>query len=149
MELNMNYATNHTYWCIFLVHNPSDITNNDEFSKWWPYWYMHYTIRSFGDIIYGGCILIWPSTTPRSTKLIWWSTLLPLQGDSTVSLVRPFSFKPINETNRVSQKVIIHNWSLLIYTCATFGILPPITWVMCSSKNLYGRIRSHRKNSKF
>ena len=113
-EVNVDFATNGEYWCVFLSRHPHDEKKSDTLCRWWPDWYMYSHCLKSNDIIYGDRILIRPSTIPCSSKFIQWSMLLPLYGKLAASLVGPFHFQPLTIDNRVRQRVHKTYWDLLV-----------------------------------
>ena len=77
------------------------------------------------DIVFGDRILIRPSTVPCSDKYIQCATLLQLYGPNPATLVGPFSFALINESNRTRQRIPSCEWTALARVCNAVGILPP------------------------
>ena len=125
LEVNPDFAANGLFWCVFLARHPSDHKSSDEFCRWWPDWYKYKHCPKTNDMIYGDRVLICPNTTPCSTKFVQWAALLPLSGQNSISLAVPFTFEPINQSNRVRQKVAYSNWLILIDACTLLGITPP------------------------
>ena len=140
LRVNKDYATNRKYLCIFLARHSDNTKKSDEFYWWWPDWHRYSTDPVLGDVIYGDRVLIRSSTTPGSTKCIQWSTLLPLFGPNSVSLHGPFPIAPINEHNRVRQRIHRASWDMLVSKCSTFCILPPTIGTTCPPH------QSHRPN---
>ena len=125
LELNPDFASNHFYWCVFLARHPSDHKKSDKLYWWCPAWYRYTTCEETNEITYGKRVLIRTNNIPCSTNFFQWATLLPLRGKDTITLVGPFSFEIITESNRVCQRVHMSNWYLLIEACNLFGISPP------------------------
>ena len=148
MEANPSYATNNLYYCVFLARHPNDHKKSDQLCRWWPDWYRYTRCPKTNDIIYGHRILIRPNTLPCHKKIIQWATLLPLCGQNTVSLAGPFDFEPINDSNRVRQKVALSQWLLLIDACALFGITPPTIGSPQFNKSLQNSKPSSKKRKR-
>ena len=109
MDVNPDYISNNLFWCVFLAKHPDDVKKSDKLCRWWPDWYKYKRCPKSDDVLYGERVLIRPNTISFSTKLVQWSTMLPLNGCNTISLLDPFTFEDINASNRVCQKVSSSN----------------------------------------
>ena len=125
IEVNPDYASNGQFWCVFHFKHPSDTKLSDACSRWWPEWYKYSRDPVSNNIIYGERILVQPSVTPSDKKFIQWAALLPLYGPESTVLVGPFLFAPIDESNRIRQKIASCEWIVLAQICNNIGILPP------------------------
>ena len=105
--INPHFASNGEYWCVFLATHMDNNKRSHKLSRWWPEWYKYTRFKKTGDIIYGNCAQIRPSTILCSTEFIRWAILLPLFNNNAVTLVGPFNFEPISTSNRVKQKMFI------------------------------------------
>ena len=148
LVVNPDYATNGEYWCVFLARHSADKQKSDEFSRWWPEWHSYKRCSVSNDIIYGDRFEFRPSSTPPSTKYIQWSTLLPITGDKSTALVGPFTFAPINTSNRVRQTVAYDHWQSLIVACNFHGLLPPTVGIKSSHRIPARRLQPSRNSTK-
>ena len=57
-------------------------------------------------------------------------------GDNSTTLVDPFTFTPVDSTNRVRHTVAYDHWKSLITACNFQGIPPPTTGINSSHKFL-------------
>ena len=62
------------------------------------------------------------------------NTTTYLRGDKSTALVGPFTFIPVDYTNRVRHAVNYEHWKSLITSCNFQGILPPTTCINSSHK---------------
>ena len=147
-EMNPDYLSNGEYWCVFLDWHSSDKRNSDEFSRWWPEWHSYTACSTSKDIIYDNRYEFRPFTTPPSSKYIQWSTLLPILGDNSTTLVDPFTFTPVDSTNRVRHTVAYDHWKSLITACNFQGILPSTTGINSSHTIPQCRLQPSRANKK-
>ena len=133
-EMNPDYLSNGEYWCVFLARYSSDKRKSDEFSRWRPEWQSYTICPTSKDIIYGKRYEFRPSIIPPSSGYIQWSTLLPILGDNSTTHVGPFTFTPVDSTNKVRHTVNYEHWKSLITSCNFQGILPPTTGINSSHK---------------
>ena len=147
-EVNPEYASNGEFWCMFLAPRCEDVKKSHELSRWWSEWY-RYTKCQYTDVImYCDRVHIRPSTNPCSSKLIQWSTLLPLFGYKAVTLVGPFQFESISVSNRVRQKVYHDHWIQLAEACKSQGILPTTMGTRNSHKHSKIQDKGVRKSKR-
>ena len=76
-------------------------------------------------MIYGDRVLIRLNTTSCGTKFVQWAALLPFRGQDSISLAGPFTFEPINRSNRVRQKGAYSYWLIFIDARTLLGTTPP------------------------
>ena len=121
---------------------------SDEKNRWCTEWHRYTRCPQTNEIMYGDRILIWPSTTPCSKKCIQWSTLLSINGSDPVTLVGPFHFEPINESNRVGNKVYYDQWRSLTTAYKLHGILPPTIGPNSTHKIPTNKVNPSRKSKR-
>ena len=145
LEVNPQYAVNGEYWCVFHFKHPSDIKLSHANSRWWPEWYRYKLDPVSDDVVYGDRILIRPSVTPCDKKFIQWATLIPLLGVNSCALVGPFTFAPIDDSNRTRQRVDSVHWQALVHSCSALGILPPQEQYIKHGTTIVGAHKRKRK----
>ena len=148
LVINPDYTINGEYWCVFLARHSADKHKSDEFSRWWPEWHSCKRCSVSSDIIYGDRFEFRTSSTPPNNKYIQWSTLLPITGKKSMALVGPFTFVPIDTSNRVHQIVAYDYWQSLIVECNYHGLLPPTVGINNNHKIPAKRLQPSRSSKK-
>jgi hypothetical protein len=123
IEVNPDYKTNSTYWCVFLAKHPDDRYKSDEYARWWPDWYKYTKDPNTGVITYGQRVLVPPTTTPSSKTHIQWADLVELT--TAHVLLGPFNFQPPINVNRARNTIQEHLWQDLRTICNNINLLPP------------------------
>lgn len=125
-----------------------DKMKSDELSRWRPKWHIYNQCPISNDIIHGSRYQFKPSSTPPSTKYIHWSTVFPILGDRSTVLIEPFTFSPLNSTDRVRNTIRYDHQKDLITACNFNDMLPPNTGINISHKVPRRRLQPYRKSKK-
>ena len=100
---------------MFLAKHTDDQGKRDEFSIWWPEWYIYKNTKYSQEILYNQRILISPHACIDRNRYIQWAIELKLPSipesneEEMFYPVEPFNFKLIDQKNRARKKIILTN----------------------------------------
>ena len=57
LQTNSNASDNIRYCCVFQAIHPNDYVKSEEFSEWWPEWYLCKKTKESNELVYKQRIL--------------------------------------------------------------------------------------------